>query len=268
MFYKKLINYKKIIKKIRTQLNLIGSKVELLNFEFICKDRFDRVITEQKFKYLEPLLADFTKLYTPDAIELILHYSSQTLKSDIAHDAQIKIKFKNSQPNFLIKAFKKLFISFAKDIHQEADIKALDLARYIIYKCDELDYKISNLVLLKFLYFVHIGFLKQTGKRLITDKDFQAYQWGPVIREVYYNYSIFGSNPLNGLVEIKQDLPLNEHYKRIIDSIIKESIKLRPWELVQKSHQSKAWQKIYDEGRGDKEEIPFYLFQKEVENEK
>lgn len=142
-------------------------------------------------------------------------------------------------------------------------MKASEIAKYIINKCIELDKPISNLPLQKIMYFVHIGFLKQTSKKLITDKKFEAWQWGPVIRDVYLEYRIFGSNEL--AIPKNVNLDLDEDDRRIIDDIIKDSVNLRPWELVQRSHNPNgAWAKVYREGDGAKRCIPDDLIQEEA----
>ncbi|PAF50429.1 type II toxin-antitoxin system antitoxin SocA domain-containing protein [Helicobacter sp. 13S00477-4] len=142
-------------------------------------------------------------------------------------------------------------------------MEALRVARYIINKCIELEKPISNLPLQKIIYFVHIGFLKKTGKQLITDKDFEAWQWGPVIRDVYHEYRIFGSNALS-IPEEDSNLDLDKSEKEIVDKIIDESTELPPWELVKRSHNPQgAWIKVYKEG--SKNIIPSELIEEEAE---
>lgn len=43
-------------------------------------------------------------------------------------------------------------------------MKALDVAKYIINKCIELNKPISNLQLQKIMYFVHLGYLKKLAR--------------------------------------------------------------------------------------------------------
>lgn len=76
-------------------------------------------------------------------------------------------------------------------------MKALNVANYIINKCIDFGKPISNLTLQKFMYFVHLDFLKKTGKKLITDEEFEAWQWGPTIKRVYDKFRMFGSNELS-----------------------------------------------------------------------
>lgn len=126
-------------------------------------------------------------------------------------------------------------------------MKALDVAKYIINKCIELGKPISNLQLQKIMYFVHLDFLKKTGKKLITDEKFQAWQYGPVIESIYNKFRIYGGFTIDRRFEECNEL--NSEDDLLIDSSVKKYINLRPWELVQKSHNPDgAWAKVYEEG--------------------
>lgn len=143
-------------------------------------------------------------------------------------------------------------------------MKALDVAKYIINKSIDFGKPISNLQLQKIMYFVHLDFLRKTGKKLITDEKFQAWQWGPVIRGVYSEYRFFGGNKIT-VPEEGDSLDLIEKEKDIINATIQTSIDSKPWELVQKSHiKGGAWDRIYKDGEGDKLIIPDDLIQEEA----
>ena len=68
---------------------------------------------------------------------------------------------------------------------------AKQVAQYIINKCSIEERPISNLKLQKLLYFVWIEYRKNTGKKLFDDKIY-AWQFGPVVPEVYYDYCAYG----------------------------------------------------------------------------
>ncbi|WP_095298883.1 type II toxin-antitoxin system antitoxin SocA domain-containing protein [Helicobacter sp. 12S02232-10] len=142
-------------------------------------------------------------------------------------------------------------------------MEALKVAKYIINKCIELEKPISNLQLQKIMYFVQLDFLKETRKKLITD-EFKAWQYGPVLEEVYYKYRIFGSNKMF-LPEEDSQLDLSDEEQSIINQTIEKSIKLPAWELVQKSHHPNgAWVATFKDGAGDKNTIPDFLIEKEA----
>lgn len=99
---------------------------------------------------------------------------------------------------------------------------------------------------------------------LVTDKGFEAWQWGPTIKDIYFKYHIFGGNKF---IIPEEDIELNlkkEEYE-IINKIIQNSTKLPPWELVQKIRNPKgAWIKVSKNGEGDKKVIPDCLIEEEA----
>jgi len=71
-------------------------------------------------------------------------------------------------------------------------MKALDVARYILTKCNKDGQPISNLQFQKMLYYIQYEFLTNYRKPLFDD-DFEAWKFGPVIPVVYYEYSHMGA---------------------------------------------------------------------------
>ena len=123
---------------------------------------------------------------------------------------------------------------------------AVDLSKYIVTKCWKEDCPISNLQLQKILYYLQKEFLKRNER--LFDDDFVAWQFGPVIEEVYYNYSIFGSMPIRRSFAIN----LAQKVKAVIDPIIEAKRGMNPWELVRETHKKNgAWDMVYREGAGN-----------------
>ncbi|PAF46249.1 hypothetical protein BKH46_08395 [Helicobacter sp. 12S02634-8] len=142
-------------------------------------------------------------------------------------------------------------------------MQALKVARYIINKAIELEKPISNLQLQKIMYFVQLDFLKQVGKGLIDD-DFEARSFGPIVGSVYSQYRVFGSSELF-MPEKDAQLDLSQNEQSIIDATIRNSLQLKPWELVQKSHNPKgAWAAVFKNGEGARVRIPKKLIEKEA----
>ncbi|PAF53616.1 hypothetical protein BKH42_04660 [Helicobacter sp. 13S00482-2] len=143
-------------------------------------------------------------------------------------------------------------------------MKALDVAKYIINKCIEKGKPISNLQLQKITYFVHLGFLRETHRKLIDDESFKAWQYGPVIKSVYNKFRIYGGFTIDDIQECHIELKPEE--EKSIDKILDECIKLKPWELVQRSHNPDgAWIKVYKDGEDYKDiAIPDNLIQEEA----
>lgn len=132
---------------------------------------------------------------------------------------------------------------------------ALDIAKYVLGKCTEDNHPISNLQLQKILYFLQKKYLVESGNRLFWD-DIEAWQFGPVVPDVYYQYCGFGSMAIT----MKYIVDIGEKDSQIIDSIVEEKRRKNPWDLVEETHaQGKAWSEIYRGGLGNRKTIPIEL---------
>ncbi len=137
--------------------------------------------------------------------------------------------------------------------------RALDLAKYIVTTCNEDKKAISNLQLQKILYFIQKSFLK-LGKQAFSD-EIEAWQFGPVIPEVYYYFCGYGATPIRASYP-KSSVRTED--KEIIDEIVKNKRKLNPWELVEQTHNKNgAWDKVYLDGLGNRDIIPISLIKEE-----
>ncbi|MBO5063468.1 MULTISPECIES: Panacea domain-containing protein [Campylobacter] len=142
-------------------------------------------------------------------------------------------------------------------------MKAFDVAAYIINLCIEKGSPVSNLQLQKILYFTHLFYLKKTGTKLITDKPFEAWQFGPVIEDVYYKYSIFAAAPIifkekSHEITFEVDVPN-------IDTLIVNLSNKPPSYLVKLSHiKNGAWDKTYRGGFGNHTIIDDELIKEEA----
>lgn len=129
---------------------------------------------------------------------------------------------------------------------------AIELAKYIVSKCIDDDKPISNLQLQKILFYIQKDFIKR-GKLAFPD-DIEAWQFGPVVPDVYYHYCGHGATPIFYKYE-ETNVELND--KNRIDSIIEDKRELNPWEMVQETHKSGgAWDIIYKDGQCNRNIIP------------
>lgn len=128
-------------------------------------------------------------------------------------------------------------------------MKALDLAGWVVNYCISKNNPISNLQLQKILYFIQLQSFKEESKALIDPCEFEAWLFGPVIREVYYAYCVNGGLPITTLAKdfmIPKNLLLPPFVKKIVD----KAITLEPWDLVKISHRDNgAWAQTYIEGQ-------------------
>lgn len=134
---------------------------------------------------------------------------------------------------------------------------ALDLSTYIVSKCIKDHSPISNLQLQKILYYIQKEFLKNDD--IAFSDDIEAWQFGPVVPNVYYRFCGFGSMPITNISE-KIDFQFDEQDLKKIDSIVEEKRTLYPWVMVRETHKPDgAWDQIYKNGAGNHELIPVEL---------
>lgn len=120
---------------------------------------------------------------------------------------------------------------------------AMDIAKYIINKCTVDNCPISNLQLQKILYYIQVAFLKTFGYPCFKDP-IEAWKFGPVVREVYYQYCGFGAFPIEWNYEISLE---DSQHQQLIDEVVDEKKDIPPWDLVNDTHSpGKAWSRTYE----------------------
>lgn len=120
---------------------------------------------------------------------------------------------------------------------------ALEVAHYILTYCFNAGSPISNLRLQKMLYFVQGEFYKITGEPLF-ENDISAWQFGPVVPDVYYEYSIYAGTPI--LETYPTSINFND--MSIINNVIKKLTSVPTWKLVDITHKKGTpWYKVFNE---------------------
>ncbi|MCZ6116923.1 Panacea domain-containing protein [Campylobacter ureolyticus] len=146
-------------------------------------------------------------------------------------------------------------------------MKAQDLAVYIINRAIEFGNPVSNLKLQKILYFVNLLYLKKNKRFLISDireNPFEAWQFGPVIENVYYKFSHYGGLSIN-LLQPEPQYSMDENNKKTLDENIYKLIHIEPWTLVEWSHiKDGAWDKTYNGGLGNHQIIDEELIKQDA----
>lgn len=134
--------------------------------------------------------------------------------------------------------------------------KALDVAKYIINKCINDNFPISNMQLQKILYCIQREFLQIYNREIFSD-EIEAWQIGPVVPEIYYMYCGFGANPIRIKCIVDDKNAISNDDISIINYIIEEKRILKPWYLVEDIHRKgSAYDIIYDNGFGNHKVIP------------
>lgn len=132
-----------------------------------------------------------------------------------------------------------------------------DFAHHIIAVANDNELSITNLQLQKVMYFtlqkaLKHGLLNQEQLQDLYDSPFLVWRYGPVEKDIYERYSVFGSDSIIEENECKTELnPLN---RIIIDELEKD-----PFDLVNKSHREKFWQEHENEIHGWRSDVKYTL---------
>ena len=131
---------------------------------------------------------------------------------------------------------------------------ANNIAGYVVSRCIDDGHPISNLQLQKILYFSQVGFYAKF-KRPRCDDDFEAWQYGPVIRDVYRRYFMWGGSKIR---ECFDSVPaVTGAEAGIAYEIAKSKRDLYPWDLVNETHsKGSPWDLVFNGGCGDGDVIP------------
>lgn len=120
---------------------------------------------------------------------------------------------------------------------------AIDIARYVIFHENQAGKIISNLRLQKLLYFIQAQFLVAHHEPCFSDR-IEAWDFGPVVPNVYHEYKIFGSSN----IPARQNNNSNTICKNdctLIDNILQQASKYSTSQLVSITHNQKPWKNAY-----------------------
>lgn len=121
---------------------------------------------------------------------------------------------------------------------------ALKVAKYVIARCNEQGYTISNLKLQKVLYFIQAQFLVATGNPCFYD-DIEAWDFGAVVPKVYYRYRVYGSASIPYLYENYQCPFATTFHKEMVDRVIEKCGKYSSATLVDITTKQTPWKEAW-----------------------
>lgn len=145
----------------------------------------------------------------------------------------------------------------------------LDIARYIINYCNDKKMSITHLKLQKILYFVQANFLINGHDEGCFKEDIEAWDFGPVVREVYNEFKCYGNSNIpeiekyidfsNGIwnaemISVNSEI-IKESDKELIDDIVNQCKNFTASELVEITHSQTPWVDTFNEGEGRNEVI-------------
>lgn len=121
--------------------------------------------------------------------------------------------------------------------------KALDVAKFIIDKCNEKNMAIGNLKLQKVLYFVQAEFLVVKNTPCFVE-EIEAWDFGPVIPEVYQEYKVYGGSIIP-IFKNSNFAFISKYDQELIDGIIDECAKYSTSVLANIIHRQSPWREAY-----------------------
>jgi uncharacterized phage-associated protein len=104
---------------------------------------------------------------------------------------------------------------------------------------------ISNLKLQKILYYMQGFFIAVYDKKLF-EEDFEAWQYGPVVRDMFDHFKDFGSGAIT-LNEDVQIIELTEDENELFIEVMTEFGQFSAIKLMQMTHAELPWKKIFHE---------------------
>lgn len=121
----------------------------------------------------------------------------------------------------------------------EGILSALQVAKYIITRCNNNEKDITNLRLQKTLYYIQGYFYKRFAIPAFGE-DFYNWQYGPVIQEVYFEYSNNRNSPIFEKDNDKCQIG-NKEYRNLINQVLDACLEKTTTQLVNMTHNEAPW---------------------------
>lgn len=127
--------------------------------------------------------------------------------------------------------------------------RANEIANFFIQLANELPGdSIDNLKLNKLLFFTQGQSLSKLGRKMFSD-DIEAWDYGPVVSDVYRSYKVCGRNPIEQSLEYFDESVLDNDELSILVDVYTNYGKYSSGTLVSMTHQQNTpWTKFYKEG--------------------
>lgn len=127
---------------------------------------------------------------------------------------------------------------------KESMYSAHDIACYIVYSEYMNNRRVSNLRLQKLLYFVQLFYCAATGNVCFNDR-MEAWQYGPVVPSIYFEYKSFGADNIVPMFDNCHDHISREDCD-FIDGILSECAAKTNTDLVNITHNQDPWRDAYN----------------------
>ena len=117
---------------------------------------------------------------------------------------------------------------------------AMKVARYIIAHEKGCRRSVTNLRLQKLLYFVQAQFLVERNEPCF-DAEIEAWDFGPVVPEVYHEYKFYGASPIPCSSPKDAIEQIHSSDRNSIDIILDDCRKYSTTTLINITHQQDPW---------------------------
>jgi len=124
-------------------------------------------------------------------------------------------------------------------------INTFDAAKTV---CHFANWGVSNLQLQKILYIAHMCYMGNHQGNPLLDEEFEAWDYGPVLPELYHKLKMFGSAPVRNIF-FENLIIENGDEGEILKEAAQTLVAKEPGRLVSFTHRDKgAWDKTYMPG--------------------
>jgi len=125
--------------------------------------------------------------------------------------------------------------------------KAIDVAKYILARARQNGDLVTNLKLQKLLYYAQAWYMAKNEGRKLFEDDIEAWEYGPIVRELYNFFKRFSSDPINEYVDKKDIEKFSDKDKKFMDDFLSEFMDYSASSLVSAIHQDEPWIEAFDE---------------------
>ncbi|MEI1687087.1 type II toxin-antitoxin system antitoxin SocA domain-containing protein [Acinetobacter baumannii] len=142
-------------------------------------------------------------------------------------------------------------------------ISAMDVANYIVWYVNNNfvdNLTLTPLKLQKVLYYVHAEYLARNNGKPLFNENVEKWQYGPVVRNVYFEFKIHGTDhiqfphsilkvtestdgiPSFEMIEFNEDVIEScPDTASLIKDVVDKLIEVPAFDLVEKTHQEPMW---------------------------
>lgn len=133
-------------------------------------------------------------------------------------------------------------------LQQQETIK---ISHYVIDYCKKKNIVLTNLKLLKLLYFINIRYMIFSNGKPIFQEEFSAWRHGPVLDSVY-DYFKFGITSVNKEKIDKIIVFLGEDKIKSINETLDKYASVEAWDLVNKTHiKGGPWNVVFEKNKNE-----------------